>query len=84
VRKRRIGKRDQFHEEAPIGALRPTLALEALTGERISVEAPFFHARFVPLFIPLLVAMSFGLLLAWKRGDLYGVARLVGSRAAGR
>ena len=61
-----------------VGTLYP-LALEALTGEKISVGAPFFNATFVPLFIPLLIAVPFGPLLAWKRGDLLGVAqRLVG------
>ena len=62
-----------------VGTLYP-LALEALTGEKISVGAPFFNATFAPLFIPLLMAMPFGPLLAWKRGDLLGVAqRLVGA-----
>src|SRR6266702_2810281 len=62
-----------------VGTLYPLL-LEALTGEKISVGAPFFSATFVPLFIPLLAAMSFGPLLAWKRGALYGVAqRLAGA-----
>ncbi len=62
-----------------IGTLYP-LALEALTGEKISVGAPFFNATFTPLFVPLLIAMPFGPLLAWKRGDLLGVAqRLVGA-----
>jgi cytochrome c-type biogenesis protein CcmF len=62
-----------------VGTLYP-LALEALTGDKISVGAPFFNMTFGPLFIPLLVAMPFGPLLAWKRGDLLGVAqRLVGA-----
>jgi cytochrome c-type biogenesis protein CcmF len=62
-----------------IGTLYP-LALEALTGEKISVGAPFFNATFAPLFIPLLIAVPFGPLLAWKRGDLLGVAqRLFGA-----
>src|SRR5438445_11736669 len=62
-----------------IGTLYP-LALEALTGEKISVGAPFFNATFAPLFVPLLIAMPFGPLLAWKRGDVLGVAqRLVGA-----
>ena len=52
-----------------VGTLYP-LALEALTGEKISVGPPFFNATFAPLFIPLLVAMPFGPLLGWKRGDL--------------
>jgi cytochrome c-type biogenesis protein CcmF len=46
-----------------------------LTGDKISVGAPFFNLTFGPLFVPLLVAVPFGPLLAWKRGDLYGVAQ---------
>jgi cytochrome c-type biogenesis protein CcmF len=57
-----------------VGTLYP-LALEAITGEKISVGAPFFNATFVPLVVPLLFAMPFGPLLAWKRGDLYGAAQ---------
>jgi cytochrome c-type biogenesis protein CcmF len=65
-----------------VGTLYP-LALEALTGDKISVGAPFFDATFGPLFIPLLIAVPFGPLLAWKRGDVYGVAqRLMGAFAA--
>jgi cytochrome c-type biogenesis protein CcmF len=64
-----------------VGTLYP-LALEALTGEKISVGAPFFNATFGPLFVPLLLAVPFGPLLAWKRGDLLGVAqRLIGAAA---
>jgi len=57
-----------------VGTLYP-LALEALTGEKISVGAPFFNATFGPLFLLLLAAVPFGPLLAWKRGDLPGVAQ---------
>jgi cytochrome c-type biogenesis protein CcmF len=57
-----------------VGTLYP-LALEALTGEKISVGAPFFRATFGPLMVPLLIAVPFGPLLAWKRGDLLGVAQ---------
>jgi cytochrome c-type biogenesis protein CcmF len=57
-----------------VGTLYP-LALEALTGEKISVGAPFFNATFGPLFVCLLVVVPFGPLLAWKRGDLPGVAQ---------
>ncbi|MFT5507005.1 MAG: cytochrome c-type biogenesis protein CcmF [Hyphomicrobiaceae bacterium] len=52
-----------------IGTLYP-LFLEALNGMKISVGAPYFNATFVPLMIPLLMAMPFGPALAWKRGDL--------------
>jgi cytochrome c-type biogenesis protein CcmF len=54
-----------------VGTLYP-LALEALTGDKISVGAPFFNLTFGPLFVPLLIAMPFGPLLAWKRGDIAG------------
>ena len=57
-----------------VGTLYP-LALEVMTEERISVGAPFFNLTFGPLFIPLLVALPFGPLLAWKRGDLLGAAQ---------
>jgi cytochrome c-type biogenesis protein CcmF len=62
-----------------VGTLYP-LALEAVTGEKISVGPPFFNATFGPLFAALLVVVPFGPLLAWKRGDLLGVAqRLLGA-----
>ena len=66
-----------------VGTLYP-LALEALTGAKISVGAPFFNLTFGPLFVPLMFAMPFGPLLAWKRGDLLGVAqRLMAAFAVG-
>src|SRR6202022_5163635 len=62
-----------------VGTLYP-LALEALTGEKISVGAPFFNGTFGPLFVPILIAVPFGPLLAWKRGDVRAVAqRLIGA-----
>ena len=57
-----------------VGTLYPLL-VEAVTGEKISVGAPYFDATFVPLMIPLLLAVPFGPLLAWKRGDLFGAAQ---------
>jgi cytochrome c-type biogenesis protein CcmF len=60
-----------------VGTLYP-LALEAATGEKISVGAPFFNLTFGPLMIPVLMAMPFGPLLAWKRGDLAGAAQRLG------
>ncbi|MFL5168060.1 MAG: heme lyase CcmF/NrfE family subunit [Microvirga sp.] len=63
------------------GTLYP-LALEALTGAKISVGAPYFNLTFAPLFLPLLVAVPFGPLMAWKRGDLLGAGqRLFGALA---
>jgi len=57
-----------------IGTLYP-LALEVVTGDKISVGAPFFNLTFGPLFVPLLLAVPFGPLLAWKRGDVLGAAQ---------
>jgi cytochrome c-type biogenesis protein CcmF len=57
-----------------VGTLYP-LALEVITGNRISVGAPFFNLTFAPLFVPLLVAVPFGPMLAWKRGDLVGASQ---------
>lgn len=54
-----------------IGTLYPML-LEAVTGEKISVGPPFFNLTFGPMMVPLLLALPFGPLLAWKRGDLPG------------
>jgi cytochrome c-type biogenesis protein CcmF len=57
-----------------IGTLYP-LVLEALTGAKISVGAPFFNATFIPVMIPLLLILPFGQVLAWKRGDLLGTTQ---------
>ena len=66
-----------------VGTLYP-LALEALPGDKISVGAPFFNLTFGPLFVPLLIAVPFGPLLAWKRGDLLGAGqRLIAAVALG-
>ena len=57
-----------------IGTLYP-LALEVLSGEKISVGAPFFNYTFLPLVIPLLLLLPFGQTLAWKRGNFLGTAQ---------
>ena len=54
-----------------LGTLYP-LFLDALTGEKVSVGPPYFHATFVPLMVPVIAAAGVGPLLAWKRGDLAG------------
>ncbi len=56
-----------------VGTLYP-MAYEAITGDKIGVGAPFFNLTFGPLFVALFVMVPFGPLLAWKRGDLAGVA----------
>ncbi|MGI6245263.1 MAG: heme lyase CcmF/NrfE family subunit [Pseudochelatococcus sp.] len=57
-----------------IGTLYP-LALEALTGDKISVGPPYFEATFLPIMMPLIALMPLGQTLAWKRGDLLGAAQ---------
>ncbi len=52
-----------------LGTLYP-LFLDAMGGAKLSVGFPFFNATFVPLMVPLVVAVGIGPLLAWKRGDL--------------
>ena len=60
-----------------VGTLYP-LVLETLTDEKISVGPPYFNLTFIPLTVPLLIAIPFGSLLAWKRGDIAAAAeRLV-------
>ena len=54
-----------------VGTLYPLL-LETLTGDKISVGPPFFNLTFGLLMAPLLIALPFGPMLAWKRGDLLG------------
>ena len=66
-----------------IGTLYP-LALEQLTNEKITVGAPFFNMTCGVLLLLLCFAVPFGQSLAWKRGDLIGVAqRLSVALAAG-
>ena len=52
-----------------IGTLYP-LILEAVQGTQISVGPPFFNFATMVLMIPLVIALGFGPLLAWKRGKL--------------
>ncbi|MGB0796558.1 MAG: heme lyase CcmF/NrfE family subunit [Paracoccaceae bacterium] len=58
------------------GTLYP-LFLEAVTGDKISVGAPFFNATFVPMMLPLVLLMGMGPFLSWKRADLAGVLQRV-------
>ncbi|MEP1931229.1 MAG: heme lyase CcmF/NrfE family subunit [Roseibium sp.] len=57
-----------------VGTLYP-LVLDAITGEKISVGEPFFNLTFGPLMVPLLIAVPFGPVLSWKRGDLLAAAQ---------
>jgi len=53
-----------------IGTLYP-LFLDVVAHQKVSVGPPFFDMTFIPIMIPLLVAMAVGPLLSWKRGDLF-------------
>ena len=65
------------------GTLYP-LALEQLTGEKITVGAPFFNMTCGVLLLTACFVTPIGFSLAWKRGDLLGVAqRLTAALAAG-
>jgi cytochrome c-type biogenesis protein CcmF len=55
-----------------LGTLYP-LVRQALTGQAISVGAPYFALTFAPLMAGCLLVLPAGPLLAWKRGDLAGV-----------
>src|SRR3954466_12008791 len=57
-----------------VGTLYP-LALDALTGRKISVGAPYFAITFAPIFAVLLMFVPFGPRLGWRRGDLAGAFR---------
>jgi len=64
------------------GTLYP-LALEQFTGEKISVGAPFFNMTAGLLLLALTFLTPFGFSLAWKRGDLLGVAQRLAVAFAG-
>jgi len=57
-----------------LGTLYP-LIRQAISGEAISVGAPFFALTFGPLMALCLLILPFGPLLAWKRGDLFAAAQ---------
>jgi cytochrome c-type biogenesis protein CcmF len=54
-----------------LGTLYP-LIRQAMTGEAVSVGAPYFNLTFGPLMAAVLLILPIGPLLAWKRGDLTG------------
>ena len=63
-----------------VGTLYPLVA-DAL-GYKMSVGPPYFNMTFVPLMLPLLVAVPFGPFLAWKRADLTGAAQRLAAAGA--
>jgi len=52
-----------------LGTLYP-LFIDALDLGKVSVGAPFFNAAFIPIMIPLVLAMAVGPFLSWKRSGL--------------
>ena len=56
-----------------VGTLYP-LVVDAVSGEAISVGAPYFNLVVGALFLPLLLMVPFGPMMAWKRGDLAAAA----------
>src|SRR3984893_13363122 len=59
-----------------LGTLYPLL-LDVVAHQKVSVGPPFYAMTFVPIMVPLLVAMAVGPMLPWKRGDLIAaLARL--------
>ena len=62
-----------------IGTFYP-LFIDLIGNDKISVGPPYYAATFVPLVIPLLVAMVVGPMLRWQRDDLVGaLSKLRGS-----
>lgn len=65
-----------------LGTLYP-LALDAWGAGKISVGPPYFESVFVPLMVPVLLLISVGPFVAWKRGSWHVVWRhLQGSALA--
>jgi len=56
-----------------VGTLYPLL-LDVVTGDKITVGAPYFNQTFGPLFALTAFAAAIGPFLSWKRADARGVA----------
>ena len=59
------------------------LAIEVLTGERLTVGPPYFTAVTTPIMALLAVALAAGVLLPWKRGKAGRVGKRVGAALSG-
>jgi cytochrome c-type biogenesis protein CcmF len=57
-----------------LGTLYP-LALDALSGEKITVGAPYFNTVMVPIFLSLLLLMAVGPLVPWRKVNLERLKR---------
>jgi cytochrome c-type biogenesis protein CcmF len=63
------------------GTLYP-LALETLTGEKISVGPPYFNLTFGIIVLPLLLLVPLGPFLTWKRADAFAAMQRLWFAAA--
>ncbi len=63
-----------------VGTLYP-LALDAMTGTKISVGPPYFALTFAPIAMALLLLVPFGPQLGWKRGDWRAALRTLAPAA---
>jgi cytochrome c-type biogenesis protein CcmF len=52
-----------------IGTFYP-LVIDMLGNDKISVGPPYYNMTFVPIMVPLLLAMPIGAILKWKRDEL--------------
>lgn len=64
-----------------IGTVFPLLA-EAVTGDRLSVGAPYFDRITIPLILAIVVLMGIGPLVPWGRADARTLARRLAGPAA--
>lgn len=53
------------------------LFVDATTGSKISVGPPYFNLTFVPLMVPMLMALGVASLLPWKTADLAAVLQRI-------
>jgi cytochrome c-type biogenesis protein CcmF len=63
-----------------LGTFYPVI-MEAVSTDKISVGPPYYNMVFVPLVIPLLLLVTVGPVLAWKRDSLSGLGRKLGRSA---
>jgi cytochrome c-type biogenesis protein CcmF len=57
-----------------IGTFYP-LVIDMLGNDKISVGPPYYNMTFVPIMVPLLLAMPVGAMLKWKRDELLEALR---------
>ena len=65
-----------------VGTLYP-LALEAVTGDKVSVGAPFFNLTFAPLMLPLFLLLPLGPALGWRQARASALKHLLPAALAG-